>query len=83
YDATGTPVTGETVLITTSLSVNGVLGFGADWEPLPSVTLLKNGQVAIAYSVKGTGYDAGVSIYDPSLHEVTGSFVANQTLTNN
>ncbi|MEN4801998.1 Ig-like domain-containing protein, partial [Pantoea agglomerans] len=83
YDANGTPVTAETVLITTSLSVNGVLGFGADWEPLPSVTLLKNGQVAIAYTVKGTGYDAGVSIYDPSLHEVTGSFVANQTLTNN
>ncbi|WP_337038173.1 Ig-like domain-containing protein, partial [Pantoea agglomerans] len=83
YDANGTPVTPETVLITTSLSVNGVLGFGADWEPLPSVTLLKNGQVAIAYTVKGTGYDAGVSIYDPSLHEVTGSFVANQTLTNN
>ncbi|WP_330444855.1 Ig-like domain-containing protein (plasmid) [Pantoea agglomerans] len=83
YDANGTPVTPETVLITTSLSVNGVLGFGADWEPLPSVTLLKNGQVAIAYTVKGTGYDAGVSIYDPSLHEVIGSFVANQTLTNN
>ncbi|MDF9912476.1 UNVERIFIED_ORG: hypothetical protein OKW14_004501 [Pantoea brenneri] len=83
YDANGTPVTAETVLITTSLSVNGVLGFGADWEPLPSVTLLKNGQVAIAYTVKGTGYDAGVSIYDPSLHEVIGSFVANQTLTNN
>jgi len=83
YDASGTPVTGETVLITTSLSVNGVLGIGADWQPLPSVAVLENGQVAIAYTVKGTGYDAGVSIYDPSTHAVTTSFVANQTLSNN
>ena len=81
YDASGVPVTGETVLITTTLSVNGVLGVGADWQPLPSVAVLENGQVAITYTVKGTGYDVGVSIYDPSSHAVSTSFVANQTLT--
>ncbi|MEM6162725.1 hypothetical protein AAH446_19640, partial [Erwinia sp. P6884] len=83
YDASGTPVSGETVLVNTTLSVNGVLGIGIDASPQPSVTVLENGQVAIAYTMKGTGYDAGVTIYDPSTHEVVTSFVANQTLTNN
>ncbi|WP_187506409.1 Ig-like domain-containing protein [Pantoea agglomerans] len=80
YDANGTPVTAETVLATTTLNANAII---PEWEPLPSVTTLENGQVAITYAIKATGYDVGVSVYDPSTHAVTGSFVANQTLTNN
>ena len=80
YDANGTPVTAETVLVTTTLNGNAII---PEWEPLPSVTTLENGQVAITYAIKATGYDVGVSVYDPSTHDVTGSFVANQTLTNN
>ncbi|WP_428944979.1 Ig-like domain-containing protein [Pantoea sp. FN060301] len=83
YDASGVPVTAEAVLVTTSLSVNGVLGIGADYSPQPSVTTLENGQVVIAYMVKGTGYDASVTVYDPASHAVVTSFVANQTLANN
>ncbi|RJT53527.1 carboxypeptidase regulatory-like domain-containing protein [Rahnella variigena] len=78
YDASGTPVTAETVLVNTGLNPNAIIG---EWEPLPSVAVLENGQVAITYTVKGTGYDVGVSVYDPSSHVVLTSFVANQTLT--
>ncbi|MEM6162726.1 hypothetical protein AAH446_19645, partial [Erwinia sp. P6884] len=78
YDASGTPVTSETVLASTSLNANALI---YEWEPLPSVTTLDNGQVAITYTIKGTGYDVGVSVYDPSSHAVVTSFVANQTLT--
>ncbi|OQP33173.1 Ig-like domain-containing protein, partial [Pantoea latae] len=80
YDADGTPVTGETVLATTGLNANALI---AEWEPLPSVAVLENGQVAVTYAIKATGYDVGVSVYDPSAHLVSSSFVANQTLTGN
>ena len=77
YDASGTPLSSETVLATTSLNANALI---YEWEPLPSVTTLENGQVAITYTIKGTGYDVGVSVYDPTTHAVVTSFVANQTL---
>ena len=83
YDADGSPVADQQILSSTSLSVSGILGVGADWEPLPSVTTLSNGKVAITYTKKGNGYDTAVKIYDPTTHTVGTEFIANQTVTNN
>ncbi|MEH0887407.1 Ig-like domain-containing protein, partial [Enterobacter sp. UNJFSC 003] len=81
YDAEGSPVADQQILTSTTLSSGGFLVI-ADWEPLPSVTTLNNGMLAITYTVKGTGYDTAVRIYDPSTQTVGTEFIANQTLTN-
>jgi hypothetical protein len=81
YDASGAPVNGQTVLAVTTLGAPWALGAG-DWQPLPSITTLSDGRVAIAYTTKGNGYDATVMLYDPATQTTGTPIVVNQTLAN-
>ncbi|MEW5562434.1 Ig-like domain-containing protein, partial [Enterobacter asburiae] len=84
YNADGEPVTAQTVLATTMLSTPNIWNaFVGDWNPLPTVTTLADGRVAIAYTTKGNGYDATVVLYDPATHVTGTPVVVNQTLGNN
>jgi uncharacterized protein (DUF2249 family) len=81
YDASGAPVGDQKVLATTTLGAPWALGAG-DWQPLPTVTTLADGKLAIAYTNKGTGYDSTVLLYDPATQTTGAPVVVNQTLTN-
>ncbi|MCT4703349.1 Ig-like domain-containing protein [Enterobacteriaceae bacterium H20N1] len=84
YDMNGSPVMEQTVLTTTTLNSPTIWNaFTGDWNPLPSITTLSDGRVAIAYTNKGTGYDATVMLYDPATKTTTTSIVVNQTLSDN
>ncbi len=83
YDANGEPVTAQTVLATTTLSTPNIWNaFNGDWNPLPSVTTLADGRLAIAYTTKGTGYDSMVMLYDPTTHTTNSPTLVNQTQAN-
>ncbi|MCT4715741.1 Ig-like domain-containing protein [Enterobacteriaceae bacterium H18W14] len=73
YSADNSPVTGELMLSETDM---GTLG----WEPLPSITKLENGKVALTFATSGTGYDTTVMIYDPLTHKVGSPILVNQTI---
>ncbi len=78
YDADNSPATGEIVLASTGLTT-GILGNSNSWSALPSIAQLSNGQIAVTYAVKGTGYDTSVVMYDPATHVVSSSSIVNQT----
>jgi hypothetical protein len=82
YDENGSPVTAQTVLTTTTLDGPWLLGTG-DWNPLPSVTTLADGTVAIAYTTKGDGYDITTLLYNPDTHTTSSLGVVNQTTASN
>ncbi|WP_168198814.1 Ig-like domain-containing protein [Jejubacter calystegiae] len=82
YDENGSPVTAQTVLATTTLDGPWLLGTG-DWNPLPSVTTLADGTVAIAYTTKGDGYDITTLLYNPETHTTSSLGVVNQTTASN
>lgn len=81
YDENGTPVNAQTSLVTTNLDAPWLVVLG-DWNPLPSISTLTDGRVAVAYTDKATGYDSMVVIYDPATQTTSTPIMVNQTTEN-